>query len=528
MAIKIFGFTFGSDVTPNIDTPIAPDSLNTNIDISTAAMGGWTSPTYTALDLEQNAQTENEYIVKYRDVSYFPEVDSAIDEIAAEAIITDKTESKAVDINLDKAEELPEQVKELMQQEFDFVYNMLRFDIRGHDIFRRWYIDGRLNYQVLIDDENPQAGIQEIRYIDPRKIKRVRELVKAADPGTGAQVIKGVKEYFLYSDRGVNSLQNTVQTGVVTFTKDSIVHVNSGLYDPQSNIVVSYLHKALRPAANLRMMEDAIVINRIVRAPDRRVFYIDTGSLPKAKADQYIQEIANKYRNKIVYDSATGEIRNDRRYLSMQEDYWIPRKDGNAATEIDTLPGASNTSDIEDVEYFKDKLYKSLYVPGSRFSDQPSVFGGSATEITRDELRFSRFISRVRTRFAGLFEELLERQCILKGIMTAEDFNQIRSKINYVFAEDNYFAEANEYAVIQQRMNIIATMDQYVGKYVSKDYIFKNVLQLDDEEVQKMKEQMEMDREEELQQQIMQQQEMIKAGIAPNPQEVQESFDMDI
>jgi hypothetical protein len=509
---KIFGFSFGGDVNPNIPTPVTPSNLDSSIDITATSHAGLAHAAYTGIDVNQVANTENELIEQYRQLAYVPEVDRAIVEITSEAIIVDK-QKKIVTIDLDEIE-LPQKIKEVIVSEHDEVLRLLSFSKNGYELFKRWYVDGRLNFNVLIDSENPNAGIAEMRYIDPRKIKRVRELIKQLDPATQVEMIQGVKEYYLFSDQGVSDIRNA--SGSIIMTKESIVHVNSGLHDPSTNVVMSYLHNAIRPSNNLRMMEDAMLIYRLARAPERRVFKVFTGNLPKAKAEQYVQEIANKYRNKVTYDVNTGEIKADKRYLAMTEDFWLPVGDGGQGIGIDTLPGGEAVGETGESDYFKKKLYESLRVPNQRMTEENSMFS-SGTEITRDEVRFSRFINLLRKRFSGLFLETLKRNLILKGILDEATFDNIADSIRYEFQEDNYFSESVEYGVINQRIAILQQIDPFVGKYVSREYVFQNILHLTEEERDKMIVEIEQDRQTMMMQEIQEQNLRIQAGIVADP-----------
>lgn len=511
MALRIFGFTIGRDIKQNLDTPIAPSNLDSTTDIN-ATVGGYISPSFSVLDIDNVAQSENQQIDQYRTVSQVPEVDKAIEEIVSEAIIVDKL-TQPVSVNLDECQ-IPPKIKELIIEEHKEALRLLAFNNRGHDIFRRWYIDGRIFYQVLIDDTQPQLGIQELRFIDPKKIKRIRELIKVPDQFTRTEIIKGIREYYLYSETGLDSIKNS--NNAIQMSTDSVVYAHSGLHNPANNTVVSYLQNALRPANNLRMMEDSMVIYRLSRASEKRVFKIATGSLQKGKAEQYVQEIADKYRNKIVYDASTGSIKNDKRYVAMTEDYWLPVGDNGQGTSIETLEGGANVGETGEADYFKQKLYEALRVPSARMSDQPTLFS-SGTEITRDEVRFARFVSKLRKRFAGIFIEIIRRNVILKGIMSDAEFESIEDSIYFDYVEDNYFSEAMEYNIIQQRMSVLELVDPYVGKYVSQEYVFKQILKLTDEEIEEMLEQIQMDQERMLQQEIATEQARIKAGIAPSP-----------
>ncbi len=511
MAFRIFGFQLGRDVKPNYDTPVKPDNLDSTTDIA-ATVGGGVSPVFAAYAMDNTAGTENQKIRQYRTLSFVPEVEKAVDEIVSEMIIVDKTEAP-VAIDLDEAM-LPPNIRQVVEAEMDEALRLLAFNNRGHDIARRWYIDGRLNYQCLIDTENPQAGIQELRFIDPMKIKRVRELIKVPDQMTRTEIIKGIREYYLFSETGIDNV--SMAQSPIQMTTDSVVFVHSGLHDPDTNVVLSYLDPAIRPANNLRMMEDSMVIYRLSRSAERRVFKIYTGDLPKAKAEQFVQEVANKHKNKIVYDPTTGNIKNDRRYLAMTEDYFLPMGDGGAGTTVDTLPGGENVGETGEADYFKQKLYEALRVPSSRMSDQPTLFS-TGTEITRDEVRFARFISRLRKRFSALFIEIIRRNLMLKGIMSGEEFDEIVDLIHFKFAEDNYFSEAMDYNIIQQRMGIMQLVDPYVGKYVSTDYVFRKILMLDDKEIEEMRAQIANDQAMMLQQEIDAQKQRIAAGIEPAP-----------
>jgi Bacteriophage T4-like portal protein (Gp20) len=508
---KIFGFAFNGNVVPNLPTPVSPSNLDSAIDIS-ATIGGGTTPFSAALDTEYIAKNENDLIEQYRNLAYVPEVDNAIEEIVSESVITDK-KKETVSIDLDETG-LPLNIQSILVDEHKEIMRLYGFNRRGYEMFKRWYVDGRMNYQVLIDENSPQDGIKELRFIDPRKIKRVRELIKELDPVTQVELIQGVKEYYLFNDKNVVDVRNSA--GSMIMTRESVIHCNSGLHDPTTNVILSYLHPAIRPSNNLRAMEDAMVIYRLARAPERRVFKIYTGDLPKGKAEQYVQEIANKYRNKVVYDVNNGVITNDKRYHAMTEDYWLPVGDGSKGVGIETLPGGEAVGETAESEYFKKKLYDSLHVPSSRMSEQSPLFS-SGTEVTRDEVRFSRFINRLRTRFSGLFIDALKRQCVLKGIMTEQEFSSIEESIKYKFAEDNYFSESVEYNIINQRMGVLQLVDPYVGKYVSKEYVFRNILQMSDEEAAEMQQQIEMDRQQMLMQEIQEQQARIEAGVADDP-----------
>lgn len=480
--MKLLGFKFERDKGDAQLQSFAPAPTESSIDV--AALDAFSSPIAHTLETEYNdIKSENQLIDKYRETAMISEVDQAIEEIVSEAIIKSEDE-KSVEINLSDID-LSESVKAKIHECYKDIYNMLDFNKKGHDIFRRWYIEGRINYALMIDNEKPKEGIQELRFIDAKKIKKVREFARKSRDSEFQNVIKNseVKEYFIYSPGGIDNNRAGIDVSSGTpVAPDSMVYIHSGLLDYRTNIPLSYLHKALRPASNLRMMEDAIVIYRLTRAPERRIFYIDVGNLPKGKAEQYMRQIAAKHKNKIVYDVNTGEIKNDRRHLAMTEDYWLPRREGSRGTEIDTLAGGENLGNIEDVEYFRKKLYKSLNVPASRLESENEMFS-KGTEVTRDELRFARFINRLRTQFASLFEELLSRHVVLKGIMSLEEWDEYKSNIHFDFREDNFFSEALESEILQTRMNNLQLVDSYVGRFYSEEWVQKNILKMSDDEI---------------------------------------------
>jgi hypothetical protein len=370
----------------------------------------------------------------------------------------------------------------------------LGFNIKGFDIFRRWYVDGRIYYQKIIDEKNPKRGIIELRQIDPRKIRKVRELKKDKDPKTGVDLIKSIEEFLIYNEKGINYQPNysTAATGAnqgLKISLDSISYVPSGLNDSEKNVVLSYLHKAIKPVNQLKMMEDALVIYRLSRAPERRIFYIDVGNLPKLKAEQYLKDIMARYRNKIVYDSATGEIRDDRKFMSMLEDFWLPRREGGRGTEITTLPGGENLGQIDDIHYFQNKLYQALNVPLSRMQPQTGVSFGRATEITRDELKFAKFVGRLRKKFSQLFNDILKTQLILTGVITEQDWIEFKELIQYKFAQDQYFEEIKDAENLRNRIDLLNQMQPFVGTYFSKEYIMRSVLRMTEDEIDVMEKQ---------------------------------------
>ena len=437
------------------------------------------------LNLDGNDSKDNyQLIMKYRGNAMHPEVDAAIEDIVNESISSSELKQN-LDLNMD-AIEAPERIKKLIKEEFDRIYGMLNFKELGHDIFRRWYIDGRLFHHLVVDEDNPKNGIQEIRPIDSAKMRKVKKVKYKKDPITGAKIVEKTDEFFIYQEKPGQS------TSGVKMTSDSVSYVTSGLLTEDRTKIVSHMHKALKPINQLRMMEDALVIYRLSRAPERRIFYIDVGNLPRGKSEQYMKDIMAKYRNKLVYDAQTGEIRDDRKHQSMLEDFWLPRREGGRGTEITTLPGGENLGQIDDIVYFQKRMYRSLNVPISRLEpDAAAGILGRSTEINRDELKFQKFIDRIRTRFAHLFYGILKKQLILKGILTEEDWDMFKNDITLDYVKDNHFAELRDAEMLQNRL---ATLDQaanYAGEYYSKAWIMKNVLMLTDEEIEQMKEEME-------------------------------------
>jgi hypothetical protein len=375
---------------------------------------------------------------------------------------------------------------------------MLNFGNLSDDLFKRWYIDGRIYYHVVVDESNPKEGIQELRYIDPRKIRKVRELVKGRDPKTGANIIQSIAEYYVYSDKGTTTQTYSASVNAgLRIAPDSIINVNSGLMDAKNTFVISYIHKAIKPLNQLRMVEDAVVIYRLSRAPERRVFYIDVGNLPKGKAEQYLRDVMIKYKNKVVYDSSTGEIRDDRKHMSMLEDFWLPRREGGKGTEITTLPAGQNLGELEDVKYFRQKLLQSLNVPISRLEPQQGgMIGlGRTTEVTRDEVKFNKFIIRLRNKFSQIFDHALEKQCVLKGICTREEWDQFKEDIYYDYVKDNNFTELRDAELLQSRIQTLTTVDPYVGRYYSAEWVRRNILQQTKEEIAQIDQQIKQEEE---------------------------------
>ena len=485
MAVKLFGFELpigrkkdDPQQEPTQKTFALPQNDDGAVTIQSGAYYG------TYVDLDGVVRNEIELVTRYREMSMQPELETAVDEIINEAIVADDT-GNSVEINTDDIE-IDESVKEKIRTEFDNVLRLLNFGNMGHDIFRRWYIDGRLFYHLVVDEKNMAAGIQELRYIDPRRIRKIREIQKAKDTQTGMEIIKTTKEYYLYNERGVIGAHSNLGTKIAV---DSVVNVNSGLMDAKRAMVLSYLHKAIKPLNQLRMIEDATVIYRLSRAPERRIFYIDVGNMPTVKAEQYLRDIMVKYRNKLVYDSTTGEIRDDRKHLSMLEDFWLPRREGGKGTEITTLPGGQNLGELEDVKYFEKKLYKSLGVPISRLEPQQGFSLGRSTEITRDELKFNKFVTRIRNKFSTLFDDIMRTQLALKKVCTVEEWNVFKEKIWYDFKKDNNFTELKETELLTNRLAALQLLDPYVGRYYSMEWARKNILQQTEEDIQEIDEQ---------------------------------------
>ena len=431
------------------------------------------------LDMEVNAKNDSDLIRRYREVAQNPECDMAIEDIVNEVIVSDERDSP-VTLSLDKLD-ISENIKQKIRDEFNEVLSLLAFEEKGHDIFKRWYTDGRIYFHKVIDPQSPRKGITDLRYIDPRKIKKVREIKKHRDSKSkGIEVVEKTAEWFVYNEKGIQT--GNTNAGVKIST-DSIVYVTSGVIDQNKNMVLSHLHKAIKPVNQLRMIEDAVVIYRIVRAPERRIFYVDVGNLPKQKAESYLREVMARYRNKLVYDANTGEIRDDRKHMSMLEDFWLPRREGAKGTEVSTLAGGQNLGEISDVQYFQKKLYKALNVPISRMESEAGFNIGKSAEITRDELKFTKFVSRLRKRFTQVFSDILKTQLVLKGVMTIEDWVKIKEHVQYNYLKDGYFAELKNAEIMRERLSLANEVTPYVGKYYSVEYIRKNVLRQTDEDI---------------------------------------------
>jgi hypothetical protein len=497
MAIKLFGFNLGKKEVTQVEKPEQSSFVMPQAAVEDGAITVQSGAYYgTYVDLEGSVRNELELITRYREMSLHAECEAAIDEIITESITIDTDDGEIVDINMDKLKQ-PESIKKKIREEFHNVKRMLNFSNLGDEIYRRWYIDGRLNYHIIVNEKQPKQGIQELRFIDPRKIRKVREIQKNKDPRTGAELISSITEYYVYNDRGMTTQGYTANAAAgasgIRIAPDSIININSGLMDAKNTMVLGYLHKAIKPLNQLRMTEDAIVIYRLSRAPERRVFYIDVGNLPKLKAEQYLRDIMVKYRNKLVYDANTGEIKDERKHLSMLEDFWLPRREGGKGTEITTLPAGQNLGELQDVQYFQRKLYQSLNVPVGRLDTQPGgMIGlGRVTEVTRDEVKFAKFVNRLRNKFCQLFDGALKVQLSLKGICTTEEWDEIKETIWYDFKKDNNFAEMREAELLRERLNLVATVDPYIGKYFSLEWVRKNVLQQSDDEIEEMQKQIE-------------------------------------
>jgi hypothetical protein len=472
------------------------------------------------------AKDDADLIKKYREISLYPECDAAITDIINESIVADD-DVQPVDIITDDIK-YPDKIKKLIKQEFDNTIKLLHFNAQAHDIFRKWYVDGRLYYHMVIDEKDPKAGILELRPIDAIKIRKVRSIIEDKDPKTGAKLIKGYNEFYVYNDSLMGNVNNPGGMGGglrnstgLKISKDSIIYVPSGLVETTSKKMLSNLYKALKPVNQLRMMEDSLVIYRMARAPERRIFYIDVGNLPKGKAEAYLRDIMARYKNKIVYDASTGEIRDDRKHMAMLEDFWLPRREGGKGTEISTLPGGENLGQIEDIIYFQKKLYRSLNVPMSRMETDTGFSLGRSNEISRDELKFNKFVSRLRKKFADLFLQVLKTQLILKGVINKEDWESIKEDLIIDFKKDNYFAELKDSEIVRERMQTLQLMDPYVGKYFSQLWVRKNILKQTDMEIEEMDKEMEDEPPslEQMQVQAQQQQMMAPQGpTSDNPE----------
>lgn len=478
MAVQLFGFNISKQgeekEQQNIKSFVPPVQDDGAMEVASGGVYG------TYVDLEGKSKSEAELVTRYREMAMQPECDNALEDIVNEAIVVNN--QSPLNIVLDDIDE-GKGLKDRIREEFYNVLKLLDFNNLAYDIFRQWYIDGRLFYHIMIDEKKPRDGIKELRKIDPRKIKKIREKVSELDKRTNMKVEKGYQEYYIYHPKGITSQSN--QTAI-KISKDSICHITSGLIDPGNKMILGYLHKAIKPLNQLRTLEDATVIYRLSRAPERRIFYIDVGNLPKMKAEQYLADMMSKHKNKLVYDASTGEIRDDRKFMTMMEDFWLPRREGGRGTEITTLPGGQNLGEMDDVDYFRRKLYKSLNVPITRMESENQFNLGRTSEVTRDELKFTRFIERLRARFTHLFDNLLEIQLVLKGVINRKQWKELREDLYYDFPQDNYFTELKNAEVLTERLRLMGEVEQYVGKFYSLDWVRKNVLQMSEEEIRDM------------------------------------------
>ena len=513
---QLFGFQINRKEKGRGQSPVPP---NADDGVNVAAGG------YFGTYVETDAQARNEYdlIKRYRDMSLHPECDSAIDDIVNEFVVSDSNDT-CVNIDLTNLQ-VGASVKKRIREEFEYVKRLLNFDMRAHELIRNWYVDGRTYYHKVIDLKDPGKGITELRYIDPLKIRRVRQKIKKVDQvdplairGTALEHEWGdYVDYYVYNPKGYGRQSAMIGTGDFSSNQgikiafDAITYVHSGLQDMNKRMHLSFLHKGIKSLNQLRMIEDALVIYRLSRAPERRIFYIDVGNLPKVKAEQYLRDVMARYRNKLVYDAATGEIRDDKKHMSMLEDFWLPRREGGRGTEITTLPGGQNLGELKDVEYFKKKLYNSLNLPPSRLTDDNKGFNlGKSTEVLRDELKFTKFIGRLRKRFSGIFHDTLKTQLILKGVIAPEDWDDMAEHIQYDYIHDNHFNELKELEMETSRINLVTQMDAFVGKYYSVDYIRRSILGHKDEEIKEQDKLMSKE---------------IDAGIVMDPADIN-TFDM--
>ena len=486
--MEIFGFKIERlDEKPDtkVKSFTQPEFDDGAVSISTGGVYG------TYVDLDGSVRNDVELINKYREMIMQPEVEVAVDDIINEVVNPDET-GDTLKISLDKVR-LTKPMKEVIYNEFQKVVDLLYFREKSYEIFRKWYVDGRLYYHVVIDEDNPEAGVQELRFVDPRKIKRVVEFEEVRDENTNASEKKIKNDYFIYSNEGfigtmVNHRPQTAST--IKIAKDSIVYCDSGIMDRANKMVLSHLHKAIKPVNQLRALEDAAVIYRLARAPERRIFYIDVGNLPKMKAEQYLRDMMQKHKNKLVYDASSGEIRDDRKFMTMLEDYWLPRREGGRGTEIGTLPGGTNLGQMEDILYFQKKLYRALNVPVSRMEAEVSYTLGRASEISRDEVKFNKFVKRLRVKFNEFLYECLKTQLVLKGVMNTSEFESIKKDIMIRYNENNFYTELKENEIFRERLITMREAEEYNGKYFSTDYIKKNILKQSDKDIERIQLQM--------------------------------------
>ena len=470
---RLFGFSFKRKAVEDKKKPVSFAIDNEDGAYEISPTGGYFGQ---YMDLQGDRfQSDKDLVMKYRQISSYPEVDMAIEDICNEAITEES--GVIVNLNMDTLEQ-KDSVKELIQDEFQRILNLINFKSTAYDLFRRWYTDGRLFFHVIINENKTDAGILELRQIDPTRIRKVKEVEKVKDPKTGAELTKEGDEYYIYQDENLHQ-----QGEGLRIHTDAIIQVNSGLLNDERNKVIGYLQKALKPLNQLSMMEDSLVIYRISRAPERRIFYIDVGNLPKGKAEEYLNNTMNRYRNKIVYDPTTGNLKDEKVHRNVMEDFWLPRREGGRGTEISTLPGGQNLGEIEDVQYFQNKLYRALNIPMSRLQEADAFSVGRSSEITRDELKFQKFIDRIRNKFSIMFYEILKRQLVLKKIIVPSDWVNIREGMNVEYSRDNYYAELKDSEILKERIETIQMMDEYIGLFWSKDWVRRNILKLTDDEI---------------------------------------------
>jgi hypothetical protein len=484
--MEIFGFEIkrkgNEEKAPSFVAPINDDGAQV-VEVGQSGYsigGGYAQGTY--LDMEGGVKSEQDLILRYRQMSLIPEVDMAIDDIVQEAISSNDLDAQ-VGINLD-ATKFSDSIKSKIRDEFSEVLRLLRFNQTSSDIFRKWYVDGRMYFHLLVEPSNPKKGVVGLRMIDPLQIKKVREVLKKKN-AKGVEVIDKVKEYYTYNQGGFERNQMTgSNTQTLQISPDAIVYTTSGMMDANRRNIIGYMHKGLKSANQLKMMEDALVIYRISRAPERRIFYIDVGNLPKAKAEQYLADTMTRYKNKLVYNADTGEVRDDRKHMSMLEDFWLPRREGGRGTEITTLPGGQNLGEIEDIIYFQRKLFRSLNVPISRLETEAGFSLGRTTEISRDEVKFSRFVDRLRMKFSSMFYDILKTQLVLKGIIPIEEWELEKENIRFDYQKDSHFVEMKEAEILRERVASLRELDEFVGKYYSQQWVRKNVLRQSEEEIE--------------------------------------------
>ena len=519
---RLFGFSIEDNekTPPGVVSPVPPSKDDGSEHyVSSGFFGSY-------VDIEGTYKTENDLIRRYRSMALYPECDSAIEDIVNEAIVSDTNDSP-VQIELSNLN-ASDGIKKKIREEFKYILELLDFDKKAHEIFRNWYIDGRLYYNKVIDQKNPTAGIQELRYIDSSKMKYVRQLKKKGKDNLTTQITNNegtgydfpeIEEFFIYTPgnmgSGTGSQSTSYGGGVkgIKMTKDSVTYCTSGLVDRNKGSTLSWLHKAIKPLNQLMMIEDSLVIYRLSRAPERRIFYIDVGNLPKMKAEQYLRDVMMRYRNKLVYNADTGEIKDDKKFMSMMEDFWLPRREGGRGTEITTLPGGQNLGEITDINYFQRKLYRALNVPETRIEGEGGGMSlGRSSEILRDEVKFSKFVGRMRKRFSSMFSDMLKTQLILKNVITPEDWEKMNDHIQYDFLYDNHFAELKEAELLTERLNLLQTVEPYIGRFYSQDYVRRHVLQQTDNDILEQDELIEKE---------------IEDGIIPDPNAMVDSMSME-